>query len=89
MIINCDYEWIPISKEEYEKHSYKRKNNSLKELIAECLDTYEKRPVYGGIQNVIDNKPIGYKYYKQGNYKTFMIGSEKQFNKIFNDFKGM
>lgn len=63
MIVIQNHEWMPITKEEYE-------NNSLK-------NDYKKEPIYGGIQNAINNKPIDYKYYKKGKLKFSMICSEQ------------
>lgn len=72
MIVIQNHEWIPITKEEYE-------NNSLK-------DDYKKEPIYGGIQNVINNRPIDYKYYKRGELKFCMICSEQFYIRMWELF---
>lgn len=85
MQITYDYDWIPITKEEYEKHAYKRKDDSLLEIITETLselECYRKVPIYEGLQNIIDNNPKYYKYYKRGGFKTSIICSEENYNKL-------
>lgn len=82
MQISYDYEAIPITKEEYEKNSYKRKNDSIIEKLIELKDKYFKVPIYSGIQSMIDNKPIKYKYYKRGKYKSYLICGEKEYKSL-------
>lgn len=101
MIIQQDYDWISISEEEYNK-AYNKENpktdSEVMNIMQEILfnERYRKDPIYKNPGfNLIGDDPeiIGYKYYKRGGPKLYIIGSveqikkwEKQFNKMMLDY---
>lgn len=91
MIFEYDYEYVPITKEEYEEARSKlniKGDNSLLDIITE-IDfnmKYPKQAIYKeGLQSVFDNDIIGYKYYKRGEYKHLLICSEQQYCRIIEE----
>lgn len=45
-------------------------------------NNYRKDPIYGGLQNLINDTPIGYKYYKRGKFQANLICSEQEWQRL-------
>jgi hypothetical protein len=83
-------ERIKISKEEYEKNAYKRKDDSLKERMKEMFlnSDFLREPIYknSGLLAMLDpNEIIGYKYYKLGKEKLVYICGSKEYDYLKNN----
>lgn len=99
-MIECDYEWIPISEKEYNEAYNKecpKGDNKLINMMNEILFNaeYRKNPIYKISKYTAkpgflpEPEIMGYKYYKKGELKFYIVGSleqikeqEKQFNKM-------
>lgn len=101
-MIECGYEWISVSEEEYNKAYNKecpKTDNELMNIMQKVLfnERYRKDPIYKnpGLHNIIEENPeiTGYEYYKRGGLKFYFVGSleqikewEKHFNKMMLDY---
>lgn len=86
MVIEYIRDRVPITKEEYDKNIYTRKDSSLKEIIKECISEsiFTKEPIYKepGIKSIMDNEIIGYNYFKLSEPRGCLLCSEKEYDII-------
>lgn len=90
MYIECVKHWIPISKEEYEENYPEITENddaleALKKFFCKSLNFY-KKCIYreSGINSIINDDIIGYKYYKLDKEEPVCIYSQKEYENIVN-----
>lgn len=82
-------ERIKISKEEYEKNTYKRKDDSVAELVQEIIfnSNFIRIPIYknpGLLAMWEPNEIVGYDYYKLGKEKLIYIIGEEEYRYLIN-----
>lgn len=85
-----DIERIKISKKEYERNTYKRKNDSIEELMKEIMVNSEfiREPIYknSGLLAMLEpNEIIGYRYYKLGKEKLVYVCGSKEYDCLKNN----
>lgn len=90
MQITRDREKKEISKEEFDRSIYHRKDNSIEELLQEIFHNsdYIKEPILKsgiGFLGLCDpDNIIGYKYYKLGKEKLVIVCGEKEYQYLKN-----
>ena len=91
MYTTREREWKEISKEEFDRRIYHRKDDSIKELCKEILynSNYVKEPVFKsgiGILGTLDpNNIIRYRYYRLSKEKLVYICGSEEYNYLVNN----